>query len=73
MQERRDRLTAGSNSADGSHIVEEVGKLAYDSGFVTCPVGGKGVAARGPPWVKSVLGGIEEGRLHDQDFYTNSW
>lgn len=73
IQQRRDRLAAGNNSADGSHIVEEVGKLAYDSGFVTCPMGGKPGAARQPPWVKSVLSGIEEGRLHDQDFYTNSW
>jgi len=74
MQERRERLAAGNDgAADGSNIVQEVGKLAHDRGFVTCPLGGEKGGARQPPWVKSVLEGIEEGRLHDRDFYTNSW
>lgn len=76
MQERRERLAAGHDSvADGSSIVKEVDKLAHDRAFITCPMGGETVGAgpRPPPWVKSVLVGIEEGRLHDRDFYTNQW
>jgi hypothetical protein len=74
MQERRERLAAGNdNPADGTSIVKEVGKLAEERGFITCPMGGEAGAKRQPPWVKSVLVGIEEGRLHDRDFYTNQW
>jgi hypothetical protein len=71
MQERRKRLQA--QGTEELEIVQEVGKLAEDRGFITCPMGGERGAARQPPWVKSVLMGIEEGRLHDRDFYTNSW
>jgi hypothetical protein len=74
MQERRERLAASHNSnPDGTSIVKEVGKLAEERGFITCPMGGEVGAARQPPWVKAVLVGIEEGRLHDRDFYTNQW
>ncbi|KAH7406069.1 Metallo-dependent phosphatase-like protein [Phaeosphaeria sp. MPI-PUGE-AT-0046c] len=74
LQERRERLQeAKARSTNGLHVVEEVDKLAESSGFITCPIGGNSGARRQPPWVKSVLEGIEEGRLHDRDFYTNSW
>lgn len=74
MQERRERLQeAKSRGTDGLQIVEEVGKLAQNSGFINCPMGGNSGPRRQPPWVTSVLEGIEEGRLHDRDFYTNSW
>lgn len=74
VQERRERLQeAKAHGADGLQIVQEVGKLAENSGFLNCPMGGNAGARRQPPWVKSVLEGIEEGRLHDRDFYTNSW
>jgi hypothetical protein len=74
MQERRERLQeAKARGTDGLQIVQEVGKLAESSGFVKCPMGGDSGARRQPPWVRSVLEGIEEGRLHDRDFYTNSW
>lgn len=74
MQERRERLQAAMNQGtEGLKIVQEVGKLAQDRGFITCPMGGEIGGTRQPPWVKSVLEGIEEGRLHDEDFYTNSW
>jgi hypothetical protein len=66
-QQARDRAT------EGLKIVEEVGKMAEQRGFITCPIGGEAGTRRQPPWVKSVLQGIEEGRLHDEDFYTNSW
>jgi hypothetical protein len=71
LQERRERLQVAKDGTAG--IVEEVGKLAQEQGFITCPMGGQSGARRQPPWVKSVLEGIEEGRLHDKDFYTNSW
>ncbi|KAF2819898.1 hypothetical protein CC86DRAFT_361303 [Ophiobolus disseminans] len=74
MQERRERIAAGRDGVvDGSNIVEEVGKLAQQSGFVMCPMGGQTGAKMQPPWVRSVLVGIEEGRLHERDFWTNSW
>jgi hypothetical protein len=74
MQERRERLQqAKDRVTEGHNIVKEVGKMAEQSGFITCPIGGDSGARRQPPWVKSVLEGIEEGRLHDRDFYTNSW
>jgi hypothetical protein len=74
LQERREGLQAAKDQgAEGLKIVQEVGKLAEDRGFITCPMGGQAGGRRQPPWVKSVLEGIEEGRLHDRDFYTNSW
>jgi len=74
MQERRERLGADRDGvADGSRIVQESGKLALDRAFITCPMGTETGGPRPPPWVKSVLVGIEEGRLHDRDFYTNQW
>lgn len=73
MQERRDRLAAAKNGdRNGLRIVEEVGKLAQQRGFVACPMN-RDHGPVPPPWVQNVLVGIEEGRLHDRDFYTNSW
>ncbi|KAF1913860.1 Metallo-dependent phosphatase-like protein [Ampelomyces quisqualis] len=72
LQERRE-----AKATKGSMIVEEVGKLTQQRGFRNaCPIGGDrgGKGAPQPPlWVKSVLVGIEEGRLHGRDFWTNSW
>jgi hypothetical protein len=74
LQERHERLRAAKDGeSDELNIVGEVGKLAQDQGFINCPMGGQPGARRQPPWVKNVLEGIEEGRLHDRDFYTNSW
>jgi hypothetical protein len=74
MQEPRERLqVAKHHGTESLKITQEVGKLAQDQGFITCPMGGGAGGARQPPWVKNVLEGIEEGRLHDEDFYTNSW
>jgi hypothetical protein len=74
MQGRRERLqVAKDHGTKPLKITQEVGKLAQDQGLITCPMGGEVGGARQPPWVKSVLEGIDEGRLHDEDFYTNSW
>jgi ElaB/YqjD/DUF883 family membrane-anchored ribosome-binding protein len=74
LQERRERLQEAKDRASkGLKIVDEVGRMAEQRGFITCPMGGEAGGARQPPWVKSVLEGIEAGRLHDKDFYTNSW
>jgi hypothetical protein len=81
LVERRDRLAAAEGDAgDGLTIVREVGKMAEESGFIACPMGrtlggdtGARLAPVPPMWVRGVLEGIEEGRLHDKDFYTNSW
>jgi hypothetical protein len=74
MQERRERLQQAKDStAQGLGIVEEVSRVAENRGFITCPMGGEAGGRRQPPWVKSVLEGIEEGRMHDRDFYTNQW
>ncbi|KAH7079225.1 Metallo-dependent phosphatase-like protein [Paraphoma chrysanthemicola] len=74
MQERRDRLAAAKGSADGElKIVEEVARLAEGNGFVKCPMGGERDGPTPPPWVRSVLVGIEEGRMQARDFYTNQW
>jgi len=79
MQERRERLaSAKSQAAKGLKIVEEVGKLAEERGFITCPMTGHQMDAKvdgewgppGPPrWVQGVLEGIEEGRMLDRDFW----
>lgn len=79
MQERRDRLAAAKDRAVADlKIVEEVGKLAEEKGFITCPMTGQSLDKRvdgtkgppGPPtWVKGVLEGIEEGRMLDRDFW----
>lgn len=78
LQERRDRLAvAKSNAAaGGSKIVEEVGRLVVEGGFITCPMTGRefeGMGKRGvpgpPPWARGVLEGIDEGRMHERDFW----
>ena len=77
ISERRERLAA-AKAAGNLGIVEEVSKMAQDSGFVTCPMTGRQMDGRmggrmgppGPPmWVRAVLEGIEEGRIHDKDFW----
>jgi hypothetical protein len=74
MKERRERLAAAKNSAtDGLRIVEEVGKMAEGNGFIKCPMGGERSGPTPPPWVQSVLLGIDEGRMQARDFYTNQW
>jgi hypothetical protein len=69
----QERQQAKDRATQRLTIVEEVGKMAEQRGFITCPMGGEIGAKRQPPWMKSVLKGIKEGRLHDRDFYTNSW
>ncbi|KAF2867969.1 hypothetical protein BDV95DRAFT_610397 [Massariosphaeria phaeospora] len=84
--ERRDaqlagpKLEASGSSSDGLKIVQEVGKLAEQRGFVpACPVGDAGpqwLKRRGgppapPAWVRSVLEGIDEGRLQSRDFWAH--
>jgi hypothetical protein len=81
MAERRDKLAAAKcDAGDDLKIVKEVGTIAQESGFIACPMGrtmggeaGARFAPTPPMWVRGVLEGIEEGRLHDKDFYTNSW
>jgi hypothetical protein len=76
MQERRERLQQAKDSAGGLGIMDEVNKAAENRGSITitCPMGGEARGRRPqPPWVRSVLQGIEEGRMHDRDFYTNQW
>ncbi|KAH8724007.1 hypothetical protein GQ44DRAFT_709491 [Phaeosphaeriaceae sp. PMI808] len=74
IQEHRVRLEESRNSvAGGLEIVQEVNKLVKENGFIKCPMGETSRGPPQPPWVKSVLEGIEEGRLHDRDFYTNQW
>lgn len=82
MQERRHRLAAAkSNSAEGLRIVEEVGKLAEERGFIMCPMTGHQMDARmsgkrgapSPPmWVRGVLQGIDEGRMTERDFWIHT-
>ncbi|KAF1945095.1 hypothetical protein EJ02DRAFT_67404 [Clathrospora elynae] len=79
MQERHERLEAAKhNGIEGLKIVEEVGRLAQEREFITCPMMGRVMDARmegkrgppGPPkWVRGVLGGIEEGIMLDRDFW----
>lgn len=76
LQEHRDKLAAAKGSAaDGLRIVEEVGKLAEKRGFITCPITGESMedgkrSPPGPPmWVKGVLEGIDDNRLHERDFW----
>jgi len=77
LQERRDRLDAGAGEDGGLKIVEEVGKLAEERGFVTCPLTGSEMGReegmRGPPrWVRGVLDGIDEGRMKERDFWIHT-
>jgi hypothetical protein len=76
FQERRGRLEVAKEGR--LKIVEEVGKLAEERGFFTCPLTGHKMDARvegrrrppGPPmWVRGVLQGIEEGRMEERDFW----
>lgn len=72
MQERRERLASAKSS---SAIVEEVGRLAAQRGFITCPMTGADVRGGGPQppkWVMGVLEGIEEGRLEEKDFWIHT-
>jgi hypothetical protein len=72
LQERRDGLEqAKERHTDGLNIVDEVTRLARREGFVACPVTGSSPAP--PIWIRSVLEGIENGRMHKEDFWTNQW
>ncbi|KAF2034390.1 hypothetical protein EK21DRAFT_85435 [Setomelanomma holmii] len=75
MQERREKLAAARSGTGGQlKIVEEVAKLTEGNGFIKCPMSGKTDGGpTPPPWVQSVLVGIEEGRMQAWDFYTNQW
>jgi hypothetical protein len=82
LQERRDRRDAArANERDGLKIVQEVGRLAQESGFMTCPMTGQKMdvgleGKRGPPgppmWVRRVLNGIDDGRMADRDFWIHT-
>jgi hypothetical protein len=76
LQERRERLETAKEG--DIKIFKEIGKLAEERGFVTCPLTGHKMDARmegrrgppGPPmWVRGVLQGIEEGRMEESDFW----
>ena len=77
-QERQQRqLEARAKKESGLQIVEQVGKLAEERGFV-CPMGSgrepqEWMQRRGPPeppmWVRSVLEGVREGRMEERDFW----
>jgi ElaB/YqjD/DUF883 family membrane-anchored ribosome-binding protein len=79
LQERRDRLdsSAKENASDSTSIMQEVEKLAELQGFITCPLTtghaqrqGRGAGPMGPPmWIRSVLKGIDEGRMSERDFW----
>lgn len=73
MQERRERLTNAKEG--GLEIVQEVGKLATQRGFITCPMTGADANGGGPQpprWVRGVLEGIEEGRMEENDFWIHT-
>lgn len=79
LQERHDRLdaTKSGTGKEGLKIVEEVGKLAEEKGFVTCPMTGREMSReegmKGPPrWVRGVLDGIDEGRMRERDFWIHT-
>ncbi|KAJ4984300.1 hypothetical protein SVAN01_10205 [Stagonosporopsis vannaccii] len=71
MQERRERQ---ERARDGLEIVQEVGKMAAHSGFVTCPMTGAETNGEPQPprWVRGVLEGIEEGRMEEKDFWIHT-
>ena len=82
LQERRDRLEAAKAGAEeGLKIVKEVGRLAEERSFITCPMTGHAMDSRvegkrgppGPPqWVRGVLAGIDEGRIAERDFWIHT-
>jgi hypothetical protein len=84
LQERRDKVeaTKASVAKDGLKILEEVGRLAEERRFISCPLTGHKMDARvqgrrgspGPPmWVRGVLQGIEEGRMEEKDFWIQTY
>ncbi|OAL56886.1 hypothetical protein IQ07DRAFT_675012 [Pyrenochaeta sp. DS3sAY3a] len=81
LQERREGLIASKKKdTEGRTIEEEVRKLIEERGSITCPLGGESDTrkntGRSPPpppmWVKNVLEGIEEGRMHERDFWIHT-
>ncbi|KAH6878333.1 hypothetical protein BKA58DRAFT_93285 [Alternaria rosae] len=77
LQERRDRLDTSGTRGENLKIVEEVGKLVEERGFVTCPMTGREMSReegmKGPPkWVRGVLDGIDEGRMRERDFWIHT-
>ncbi|KAF2632837.1 hypothetical protein BU25DRAFT_454011 [Macroventuria anomochaeta] len=72
MHERRERQ---ANAKDELKIVQEVGKLAAQRGFITCPMidtDTNGGGLQPPRWVRGVLEGIEEGRMEEKDFWIHT-
>lgn len=70
---------AASGNGGGLRIVEEVGRVAEERGFIQhCPMTGREweEGGRGPPepprWVKGVLKGVEEGRMEERDFWIHT-
>ncbi|KAL6712413.1 hypothetical protein ACN47E_000290 [Coniothyrium glycines] len=82
LQERRDKLEAAKErTIDGLKIAEEVGKMAQQRGFITCPMTGRPMdtshearwGPAGPPmWVWGVMQGIDEGRMVERDFWIHT-
>jgi len=69
---RRASSRAVEIGAGDLKIVSEVGKLAGESGFAACPMGGaEGRGRRPPSWVLSVLEGAQEGRIESREFWIN--
>lgn len=74
VQEQRERMAAASEAAKGSKILHEVSKSAEGKDFITCPLSGQdsqqfGGRAGPPMWVRGVMDGIDEGRMHERDFW----
>jgi hypothetical protein len=63
------------NTNGGLRIVEEVGKVAEERGFVAgahCPMTGGDREPRPPRWVAEVLKGAKEGRMEERDFWIHT-
>ena len=69
---RRASSRAMESGTGDLKIMSEVGKLAGESGFAACPMGGaEGNRRRPPGWVLSVLEGAQEGRIESREFWIN--
>lgn len=72
LDERRSRVQRKSEEDSGGlTILEEVAKLNKQRDDFGCPM--TGGQPTPPMWVQGVLDGIEEGRMHKEDFQTNQW
>jgi hypothetical protein len=69
---RQESTRATESGKPDLEILSEVGKLAEESGFITCPMGGvEGRGRRPPSWVLSVLQAAHEGRIESREFWIN--